>query len=330
MYRHVGPVTEGLARCFSSQVLCESEPMVLVLDDDDVAELLTPDRAVSWMREAVLAAHAGRLVAPPRVHADLGEGRLVFTTGTAVGDWFGYRSYDSFDVEPGEQVVVVHDARDGRVRGLAVGNELGPRRVGAIGAVAVDALAAAEAHSLALVGTGRQAWTQLWAIASVRELHDIRVFSRDPQRVRRFVDRVWDRLGLPAAAYPTAEDAVDGAGIVVLATNSPTPVVDSSAVAAGAFVSTLGPKQVGRAEFGIDLAALADHVVTDSPAQLEAYDPPYILHGTPEAERVTSLGAVLAGDAPGRTSSADRTLFCSVGLAGTEVFLLDRLLRLRR
>lgn len=167
--------------------------MVEVLTDADVRRLLTPSRAIGWMREALIAQHRGELRSPPRVHADLGDGRLVFTTGAMVGKWFGYRSYDSFAVEPGEQVVVVHHATDGRVRGIAVGNELGPRRVGAIGGVA-------------------------------------------------------------------------------------------------------------------------------------AYDPPNILVGTPQEHRLISLGAALAGDAPDRPSDDQRIVFCSVGLAGTEVFLLDRLI----
>ena len=110
--------------------------MVLVLDDNDVMASLDADRAIGWMREALLAAHSGRLTSPPRVGTDLGAGRLVFTTGALAHAWFGYRSYDTFDVAPGEQVVVVHDAEHGRVRGIAVGNELGLRRVGAIGGVA--------------------------------------------------------------------------------------------------------------------------------------------------------------------------------------------------
>jgi len=90
-------------------------------------------------------------------------------------------------------------------------------------------------------------------------------------------------------------------------------------------VTTLGPKQVGRAEFGPDLVARADVAVTDSVAQTSAYDPPFILAGTPQHDRLTSLGAVLAGDAAGRTSPDQTVIFCSVGLAGTEEFLLARL-----
>jgi len=58
---------------------------------------------MGWMREALIAEHHGELRSPPRVHTYLGGGRLVFTTGALDGEWFGYRSYDSFDVEPGER-----------------------------------------------------------------------------------------------------------------------------------------------------------------------------------------------------------------------------------
>ncbi|TCM47686.1 ornithine cyclodeaminase family protein [Kribbella sp. VKM Ac-2568] len=300
--------------------------MVTVLTDADIAERLDARSAVGWMREAVLAAHSGALHTPPRVSTELGDGRLVFTTGALTGEWYGYRSYDSFSFDPGAQLVVVHEWHTGAVRGLAVGNELGPRRVGAIGAVALDALAAPTAGSLGLVGTGTQAWNQLWAISTVRSLTSVSVFSRDPVRRNAFVARVSAELGLPVAAADSAREAVEGKDLVVLATNSPVPVVEASWIAPGGYVTTLGPKQVGRAEFGPDLVARADVAVTDSVAQTSAYDPPFILTGTEQHDRLTSLGAVLAGEAPGRTSADQTVIFCSVGLAGTETYLLARLL----
>ncbi|TCO48428.1 ornithine cyclodeaminase [Kribbella antiqua] len=299
--------------------------MVKVLTDADIRRL-APEAAVEWMREAILAAHTGRLQTPPRVSADLGDGKLVFTTGALTGEWYGYRSYDSFDTDPGSQLVVVHDWHTGAVRDVAIGNELGPRRVGAIGAVAVDALANPDVTTLGLIGTGAQAWTQLWAIATVRQLSEVRVFSRDPVRRNAFSARVSAELGLPASPAESARDAVEGREIVVLATNSPTPVIEADWVAPGAYVTTLGPKQIGRAEFGPGLVARADVAVTDSVAQTSAYDPPFILTGTPQHDRLTSLGAVLAGDAPGRTTPDQTVIFCSVGLAGTEAFLLARLI----
>jgi ornithine cyclodeaminase len=299
--------------------------MVLVLDDNDIIASLGAGRAISWMRDAILAAHRGRLSSPPRVHTDLGAGRLVFTTGALAHTWFGYRSYDTFDVEPGEQVVVVHDAEQGRVRGIAVGNELGLRRVGAIGGVAADVLARPDSRSLGLIGTGRQAWAQLWAMSAIRELRSVRVFSRDPVRRAAFAARASDELGLDAVPSGSAAEAVRGADIVVLATNSPSPVVDPAWIGPGTFVTTLGPKQIGRAEFAPDLAAAVDVAVTDSIGQIGAYEPPHILHGTPLEHRLASLGAVLAGAVRGRTTDDERILFLSVGLAGTEAYLLHRL-----
>jgi ornithine cyclodeaminase len=296
-----------------------------VLTDVDVRRLLTPGVAISWMREALLAEHRGELHSPPRVHTDLGGGRLVFTTGALDGRWFGYRSYDSFGVD-GEQVVVIHDAADGRVRGIAVGNELGPRRVGAIGGVAADTLARSDSRSLAVIGTGTQAWAQLCAISAVRDLAEVRVHSRGAERRRAFAARAESELGLAVRATSAAREAVEGADIVVLATSSATPVIDPAWLASGSFSTTVGPKQVGRAEFGPELAAVSDLVLADSVAQISSYDPPNVLVGTPHQHRVVSLGAVLAGDARGRTGEEQRVLFCSVGLAGTEAFLLDRLL----
>jgi ornithine cyclodeaminase len=300
--------------------------VVTVLTDTDIAARLDARSAVGWMREALLAAHAGALHSPPRVSTDLGDGRLVFTTGALAGEWYGYRSYDSFDGQPGAQLVVVHDQRTGVVRGVAVGNELGPRRVGAIGAVAVDALASPEAHTLGLMGTGVQAWNQLWAISVVRELTEVTVFSRDSVRRNAFAARVSTELGLPVVAATTARETVEGKDLVVLATNSPVPVIEAAWVKPGSYVTTLGPKQFGRAEFGPDLVARADVAVTDSLAQTAAYDPPFVLTGTVQHDRLTSLGAVLAGDAPGRSSSDQTVIFCSVGLAGTETYLLAKLL----
>lgn len=301
----------------------------LILTDPDLRTELTAPRAIAWMREA-LAAHArGELIAPARAHTELGAGRLVFTTGALRDRWYGYRSYDTFAPPNADQVVVCQHAATGRVRGLAVGHALGPIRVGAIGAVALDLLGNRHTPVVAVIGSGVQAWHQLWAMSAVRRFGQVRVFSRSAARREAFAARVTDELGLAALAYPSAREAVTGADVVVLATSSPTPVIDADWVSPGTFVTTLGPKQVGRAEFGPELVDRADLAATDSLAQWGAYDPPGILAGTPQGEALTSLGDIVIGARPGRRRDEDVVLFCSVGLAGTEVYLLDRLLAVR-
>jgi ornithine cyclodeaminase len=297
-----------------------------IFTDADVAARLDAATAVEAMRSAMIAAHAGRLVAPPRASATLAGGRLVMTAGQLADEWYGFRSYDTFDLPTADQVVVLHDGRSGRLRGIAIGEELGSRRTGAIGGAAVDALARPDAATLGVVGAGRQAWTQVWAAAAVRPLGEVTVHSRTPAARDAFAARVRAELGVPARAIDSAAAAVRDRDIVVLATNSPTPVIAATDVSPGTHVNTVGFKQRGRTEFGLDLLALADVIATDSPAQAAAYDPPMLLVGTPHESRLLPLGAVLAKEMPGRTSGRDVTLFCSVGLAGTEVYLLDTLL----
>ena len=71
----------------------------------------------------------------------------------------------------------------------------------------------------------------------------------------------------------------------MLATGSPAPVIEAAWLAPGTYVATLGPKQRGRAEFGLDLPAAAAVIVTDSLAQIDAYHPTSLLVGTPHRAR---------------------------------------------
>ncbi|WP_431876808.1 ornithine cyclodeaminase family protein [Micromonospora marina] len=301
--------------------------MTLLFSDDDVAAAVDAPLTVAAMRDALLAAHAGRLVAPPRASAPLGGGRMVLTAGHLTGQWYGFRSYDTFGHPESGQLVVLHDATTGAVRAIAVGEELGSRRTGGLGGVAVDALARADAATLGVVGSGRQAWTQVWATAAVRPLREVTVFSRSAARREAFAARVRAELGVPARAVGSAAAAVRDRDVVVLATTSTVPVLDAADLAPGTHVNTVGFKQVDRHEFGSDLLDAADLLVTDSPGQAAAYVPPMLAAVEPYAGRLRDLGAVLAGAVPGRTGADQISVFCSTGLAGTEVFLLDRLAR---
>ncbi|GIJ20217.1 ornithine cyclodeaminase family protein [Micromonospora lutea] len=302
--------------------------MTVLISDSEVAAALDAATSVDAMRQALLAAYDGQLVAPPRAAASLGAGRLVLTAGHLLGQWYGYRAYDTFGHPEAEQVVVLHDGQTGAVRAVAVGEELGSRRTGALGGVAVDALARADAATVGVIGSGGQAWTQVWAAAAVRRLREVTVHSRSTARREAFAARVRAELGIPARAVETAREAVRDRDVVVLATTSPTPVLSAADLCPGTHVNAVGFKQLDRSEFGTDLLDVAAVLASDSVAQAMAYAPPMLAAQPPYASRLRDLGAVLAGTAPGRTGADQISVFCSVGLAGTEVFLLDRVIRI--
>lgn len=285
-----------------------------VLHDEHVRQM-TPGVAVSAARRGLLEAHAGRLAAPPRLTGDAGSTDYVFTVGGLRDGESGFRAYRT-GADAGDQLVAVW-RRDGELAGVIVGTELGARRTGALGAVAVDVLARPRASELAMIGAGPQAWAQAWAITAVRSLSQVRVFSRDPVRRAEFARRVRDELAVPCSPARSAEQAVAGADIVVLATTSTRPVLDAAAVRPGTHLSTVGPKWADAHETPLDLLSRAAVVTCDSPRQAAGYARPFFT----DPAALTALGAVLAGDEPGRSEDDDITVHCSVGLAGTEVLL---------
>jgi ornithine cyclodeaminase len=288
---------------------------IQVVDDAEVLARLRAPEAVAAMRDALVAFHRGQLVSPPRADA-----LLTFTAGRLVGHWYGYRSYAHHLND--RQVVTLHAEPDGRLIALATGPSLGAHRTGALGGAAVDAMARADATTLGIIGAGNQAWTQVWAAAAVRPLREVTVFSRSAQRRADFAARVTAELGVSGRAVADPATAVRDRDIAIVATSSRTPVVEAGWISPGTAVTTLGPKQVGACEFGPDLIAAADVIVTDSPPQLAAFNPPAVIG----VQLARSLGAVIAGDLPGRTAPEQITLYASVGLAGTEPYLLARLL----
>jgi ornithine cyclodeaminase len=124
-------------------------------------------------------------------------------------------------------------------------------------------------------------------------------------------------------ASGSAEHAVSRADVVILATNSSTPVIEAGWLKPGAHVNTLGPKKRSGHELPLDIAVRAALVASDSPQQIIAAGAEHMLHGHPAAGRMAHLGdpKVLETRGPGIS------LFLSSGLAGSEVAALAAVLK---
>ncbi len=288
--------------------------MVLILTDADVARSCTASRAIAVTRRALSAHGEGRLSAPARAYNDIAPGRLVYTAGALEGLVHGVRIYDHVD---SEQVVAVWDSESRRLAAVVLGAELGRRRTGAIGAVAIDALAKPDANTLGVIGTGHQAWAQVWAATAVRDWSHIKVYSRNPYWRECFAARCREQLLVDAVAVDSARRAFRHRDAVIVATNSSTPVFDSAWLEPGMHVTSVGPKTLSAHEIPLDLLDRVHLVVTDSLAQVHGNPQPHAL----STRSMVELGKVLVGAAGGRTDDDQVTMFCSVGLAGTEVIL---------
>ncbi|RPI55699.1 MAG: ornithine cyclodeaminase family protein [Chloroflexi bacterium] len=308
--------------------------MVQILTDLDLTRLLTREKMVSTMEQALEAHAAGSLIAPPRFSVETPRGGLVFTAGaeTERAQVLGFRVYDTFaSASPDRtQLLAVYDGETGGLRGLVVGILLGALRTAAINAVAIKHMARPDARILGVLGSGFQARRQVQMALAVRPFEEVRAYSPTVDHAAAFATEMNASLDIPVIPGESAEDVVRRADVLIVATTSPTPVFEPGWLRPGTHVNTIGPKFRDMHEISPEVAGRSAVVATDSLEQVDAYPRPFFLADTPDRERMVELGEIVAGRESGRPSRDDVTLFCSVGLAGTEVVLADAALTMAR
>lgn len=303
----------------------------IILDDDAALGALTPRLALDAMAEALLEHGEGALVAPPKFHVATERGRLTYTAG-ASSERFKVNGFRVYSVYPestldtdASQVVAVFDDVTGALSGLCVGRAVGVWRTAGINGVAIDRLARQDAQTLGVLGAGNHAQTHTTVALATRAFQTVLIHNRTPARAHAFAERL--RAEHPALAVEvraSAEAVARAADVLICATSSPTPLFDAACLRPGTHVNTIGPKFIGRHELDPNVAARAALICTDCTAQVAAYGPRFFLHGTEAAARIQGLGAWMQTGTPRDPDAI--TLFCSVGLAGTEVCLAATLL----
>jgi ornithine cyclodeaminase len=195
-------------------------------------------------------------------------------------------------------------------------------RTAAVSAVATDALADANAGDLAVIGSGVQARSHLEAMALVRNLRRVRVWSRTPARAEDFRGWAAAHLGVDVEVRPSVSAATEGADLVCTTTSATEPVVAASDLARGAHVNAVGASVASARELtSAAVARCAVFVDSRESAANEAGDLRTPLHeGVIGADHVRAeLGEVLLGRVGGRSGADEITLFKSLGLAAQDV-----------
>lgn len=300
--------------------------MITVLSDEDLDARVSMPAAIEAVERVLAEKAQGTMYTPPRHYAAMGDNVLVFTIGgNSGGGVVGFRVYGVGGIANGaEQIVVVYDGSTGELRGIVKGDRLGALRTGALGGVALKYAASEDATTLALIGSGTQASTQLEAAATVRDLKDVRVYSRSTEKREAFATRMSAQLDLSITPVSTPDEAIAGADIVIVATSSPTPVFDASLIESGMHVTTIR-LGVGRHELDPAVADRAGAIFTDSMEQLTHYPGGFFLADC--IDRISDLSEYVASGRRIRSSPDEVTIYLSTGLSGTEVAVADVALR---
>ena len=324
-----------------------------LLTESDVKSVLTMDDLIETMTSALLGFSTGGVTQPVRTVIPVGEDAFgafmpafvkagpatAATFGTKIVTVFG--SNDARGLPSHLASVMLLDPETGALLALLDGRYITEARTAAVSAVSSRLLAKTTASSLAIIGTGVQARSHLDALSRVHSLRHVTVWSPRKESRDRFVaDQVasrsrsdgeqmqsrWD-TSYTVSAVDHAGEAVVGADIIVLATSSPTPVLENGWVKPGAHVISVGAARPTQREMDPALVARSRLFVDSrAAAVVESGD---VVLGIQEgrftaAHIVAELGELLAQPTPyGRRSDTEVTIFKSLGLAVEDVTAAD-------
>ena len=250
---------------------------MMVIGEDQLRELVGEDEALQAVETAFRALADGRVVQPPPLGMDLEgvqgevhvkgaflEGEPVFAMKVASGF---YRNAER-GLPTGSGLVLVFDASTGFPLALLQDNAyLTELRTGAAGALAVRLLTPDRPLKVAVLGAGSQARYQLRAIARVRRIQGLRVWSPVPEEVARYEAEMGGVLGVPVSGADSVEEAVSHADLVVTVTPARKPILMLDWLARGATVVAVGSDGPEKQELDPKILGSAGKVVVDSRSQ---------------------------------------------------------------
>jgi ornithine cyclodeaminase len=226
-------------------------------------------------------------------------------------------------------MLLLFDSNDGSLKAIIEAFALGQMRTAAACGVATQWLAEPTAEEFAIIGTGKQAISQVAAVLAVRPIRRIRVFSPDEGRRTRFVERLRSEFELETIAASSVREAVEGASIITLATRAKDPILSADMVERGAHINCVGAIVPSRAEVTSDVLSRSSRIVTDSVPQARKLSRELIdFLGSDDArwKTVQPLFTIVSERFP-RSEADDLTLFKSLGVGISDLSLGIQLYR---
>ena len=299
---------------------------VLVLSEHDVRALLDMESCVAAMEDVLARLARGELTNPLRsLMMPPGPAAMGLMPAHAAGDEPVFSLKEIVVVptnperglDPHQGSVILHDGKTGQLIAVINASPITEIRTAAVSAVATKLLARPDSRTVAIIGSGDQGRSHVDAMQTVLEDPIIRIWSRNVAHAEALA------LETHSLVAHSVEEALDGADVVCTATSSSEPIIEVGWLAQGAHINAAGAfpngksrelssETVGAARFFVDrrestLSESGDFLV--AAAEL-GFGPEHI---------VAELGELLNGDAEGRRTDAELTVFKSMGIASEDL-----------
>jgi len=311
--------------------------VTLHINESEVKSIFTMPLAIEAVESISKRQAAGEVLVHPRRRFEL-PGGSFFHHMAAADVPGGFVATKQYTYVGGKLkfLVSLFLSETGDLLALIEADNLGQMRTGAASGVATKYLARKDAKTAAIIGTGGQAKTQLEAVAAVRKLDGVKVYSRDAERREKFAREMSERIGVGVNAVASSAEATADSAIICTATNAGQPVVNGDAILPGAHLNAIGANHMRKRELDAETVAKCSRIFVDSIEQSRQEAGDLVLGFAGHEQRwdtVRELSSLVAGICPGRTEESEITLFKSNGIAAWDLaaaVLLHRLAQERK
>ena len=284
---------------------------VRVFSAEHVYAAVSPVRAVEAVRDAFIAYAKAEWSMPPKVYVPAypaGDFRAMPALGAGHAS---LKWVTSFPGNPAQGLptvmglVLLSDASNGSLLAALDAGAVTALRTGAAAVLAAETLGRADAESTAVVGAGVNGLAA--ARTFIARGREVALYDVDEERARCAADEL-------GASVAGREEAL-ASDLLVTVTPGHEVLLPEGSLQAGQHVSLMGADGPGKAEIAVE-ELLRTRIFADDWEQ--ASHNGELAHAVERGltrDKVTQLGDVLAGTAPGRQSKDDITIFDSTGLA---------------
>ena len=304
---------------------------VLLLSREEVEGLISMREAIDAVEKAFRAKGLGRVQMPPKSYVYFkkydGDFRVMPAYLEEMGA-AGVKIVNAHPRNPKEHglptvmaMIVLLDPKTGAPLAIMDGTWITNLRTGAGGAVAAKYLARKDSRTVAMVGAGVQARTQLLALREVLKIEEIRVNDLSRVKAEEYAKEMGRKLGLEAEVIKETREAVRGADVVVTTTPSREPILMNDYVSEGMHINAIGADAPGKQELDPAILLRAKIVVDDREQAIHGGEVNVpISKGIITRDHIhADLGEIVTGKKPGRTSREEITVFDSTGLAVQDI-----------
>ncbi len=308
----------------------------IFLSDADVAAACDWPDLIAAIREAY-SVPAGESALPPRTMARADGAWLRTLSGAPPGS--EYMGVKVIAASPRHRqasyLAALFDRTTTELAALLDAGRITATRTAATSALAASLLAPSRPLSLAVIGSGLEATNHVLALAAIRELESVAIYSPTPTKRAALAGLLSGQLAIPATAAESAQQAVGGVDIVIAAARSrdESPTLRGAWLEPGMTVVSIGSTLQEQHEVDVEVIHRAATIYADVPDEV-ANETGDMLDATAAGvefrDKLHSLQQLVSGAHPGRRDDREILLYKSVGSALQDLAVAELCLKRAR